>query len=82
MFVLLKQEEDLQAHIRNSSPCFDMWSTGTGAWTEMIAILDKLYQAGYDLMKDVDLQHVFGYVNCDGKISSYVSEIYDTIKQK
>ena len=57
MLTLWKQEEALPG-IRGPRPCYEMWSGGTGAWTQTVDILGKLYHAGYNLMEDPELTHV------------------------
>jgi hypothetical protein len=79
MMSLWKQGIDYPMGIRKHKPCFGMWETGTGAWSQMVDILEKLYQGGYDLMSDIELGPIFGYVKYNGTICSHIPDIYDEI---
>lgn len=61
-------------------PCFCLWDSATGAWTEMIRILKKLYDNGYDLLSDPELEKIFQYTNRDDQIVNFKNEVYDDIK--
>ncbi|AUL79329.3 putative orfan [Tupanvirus soda lake] len=80
MLKLFQQEIDQISGTRTCSECFCMWSSGTGAWSQMVRILGKLHKNGFDLMTDPNLVDVFGCEKSDGTIGSYIPEIYEEIK--
>ncbi|XWV24997.1 putative ORFan [Tupanvirus deep ocean] len=82
MLKLFQQEVDHATGKRVCGECFYMWCGGTGAWSQIIRILGKLYNNGFDLMADPDLVDVFGCETSDGKIGSHIPEIYKIIKEE
>lgn len=67
---LLKLHE--QRKTKRNGPCFEMWCNGTGAGGQMVNIFKKLYNAGYNLFMDKELDCIF----YDEK---HKKEIHDTI---
>ena len=60
---------------RKLNPCFNIWSNGTGAWSQIIDILKKLYRAGYNLLENPELNKILCYELSDGKKSMLYMEI-------
>lgn len=80
MLALYHQQEELNQGKRNHRPCFELLSGGTGAWSQTIRILKKLYENGYDLLADPELEKIFVYENIKNETINEIPIIYEKLK--